>query len=374
MVDYEERDTKRGLREFEEDDEESASTDPENGDREATDEGVASEDGTEPDHEEEVVDIDVIRHELEIRPDAREETGDDETGTHDGHEQASRGRDQEESSGVPTPEDHHERDENRSQRDGHGRNDVGHRQDKGPEKQGGHPEKQSGHPEQQAEHPEQGGENHDHHTHGEPESKDHVPGTYDHQGHDGHSDHDAHDHDAHDHDHDAHANDHDHHAHDVETLRAAVVTVSSTRTMKDDPSGEYLVSTLLEAGHEVVSRELIADDFEAIQHTVEALVGRTDVELVVTTGGTGVTPDDQTVEAIQPLFDKELPGFGELFRALSYEEIGARTVATRATAGVANGVPIFCLPGSRNAVELGTDEIILEVGPHVAGLATRDEG
>jgi molybdenum cofactor biosynthesis protein B len=165
---------------------------------------------------------------------------------------------------------------------------------------------------------------------------------------------------------------HDHHHGDVETLGAAVVTISSSRTMDDDPSGDYIVSSLVDAGHDVVTRELIADDFDGVQHTVDTLVRRADVDVVVTTGGTGVTPDDRTVEAVRPLFEKELPGFGELFRSLSFEDIGTRIVGTRATAGVADGVPVFCLPGSTDAVTLGVEEIIVDVAPHLAGLAGHD--
>jgi len=161
----------------------------------------------------------------------------------------------------------------------------------------------------------------------------------------------------------------DHHDADLETLGAAVVTVSSSRTMDDDPSGDYIVSSLVDAGHDVVTRELIADDYDGVQHTVDTLVRRSDVDVVVTTGGTGVTPDDRTIEAVRPLFEKELPGFGELFRSLSYDEIGSRIVGTRATAGVTDGVPVFCLPGSEDAVRLGVEEIIGEVAPHLAGLA-----
>jgi molybdenum cofactor biosynthesis protein B len=106
---------------------------------------------------------------------------------------------------------------------------------------------------------------------------------------------------------------------------------------------------------------------------VERLVRRNDTDIVVTTGGTGITPDDVTVEATRPLFDKTLPGFGELFRGLSYEEIGTRVVGTRAVAGVAEGVPVFCLPGSENAARLGSEEIIVEQAPHLAGLARRGE-
>ncbi|USZ67269.1 molybdopterin-binding protein [Halorussus salilacus] len=165
--------------------------------------------------------------------------------------------------------------------------------------------------------------------------------------------------------------DHDHHAHDVESLGAAVVTVSSSRSLSDDPSGDAVVAGLEAAGHGVVSRDLVDDDFDGVQGSVNALARRDDVDVVVTTGGTGVTPDDVTVEAVEPLFDKELPGFGELFRLLSFDEIGTRVVGTRATAGVAEGTLVFCLPGSEDAARLGTEEIIAEEAGHLAGLAGR---
>jgi len=102
-------------------------------------------------------------------------------------------------------------------------------------------------------------------------------------------------------------------------------------------------------------------------------VSRDDVDVVVTTGGTGVTPDDVTIEAVEPLFDKRLPGFGELFRTLSYDGIGTKVVGTRATAGIAEGVPVFCLPGSENAARLGTEEIVVAEASHLAGLARRED-
>ncbi|WP_137284809.1 MogA/MoaB family molybdenum cofactor biosynthesis protein [Halorussus salinisoli] len=179
------------------------------------------------------------------------------------------------------------------------------------------------------------------------------------------------DHDDHGHD-NAH-DDHDHHAHDVESLGAAVVTVSSSRSLSDDPSGDAVVARLEDEGHKVVSRDLIADDYDNVQGSIDALTGRGDVDVVVTTGGTGVTPDDVTIEAVEPLFDKELPGFGELFRLLSHDEIGTKVVGTRATAGIIDGVVVFCLPGSENAAKLGVEEIIVEEAGHLAGLASRDE-
>ncbi|MFC7135449.1 molybdenum cofactor biosynthesis protein B [Halobaculum litoreum] len=174
--------------------------------------------------------------------------------------------------------------------------------------------------------------------------------------------HDGHDHHTHD----------DHHAHDLDTLGYAVVTVSSSRTHDDDPAGDAIEAAVADAGDETVVREIVADDFDGVQATVNRLIGRDDADCVVTTGGTGVTPDDVTVEAATPLFDKELPGFGELFRALSREEIGTMVVGTRATAGVSDGVPVFCLPGSENAARLGSEAIIVEEAGHLAGLARRE--
>ena len=187
---------------------------------------------------------------------------------------------------------------------------------------------------------------------------------------------DHHDHAADHHDHAA--DHHDHHSHDVDDVAIAVVTVSSSRSQDDDPSGDYLVSTFEEAGHEVVVRELVPDEYDSVQGTVDRLARRKDTGAVVTTGGTGVTPDDVTPEAVRGLFAKTLPGFGELFRRLSHEEVGTRTIGSRATAGVVSDTPVFCLPGSENAVRLGVDEIILPEIGHLAGLAGRgvegDEG
>ncbi len=182
---------------------------------------------------------------------------------------------------------------------------------------------------------------------------------------DGHGDNSGH-HAGHDHS-------HDHHAHDLDTLGVAVVTVSSSRTLSDDPAGDTITAAMEADDDEVVTRELIPDEYDRIEGTLDNLVGRGDVDVIVTSGGTGVTPDDVTIEAAKRLFDKELPGFGELFRLLSYDEIGTRVVGTRATAGIVNGVPVFCLPGSENAARLGAETIISEEADHLAGLAKRPE-
>jgi molybdenum cofactor biosynthesis protein B len=168
-----------------------------------------------------------------------------------------------------------------------------------------------------------------------------------------------------------HAEDDHHHQHDVERVGAAVLTVSSTRSLDDDPGGDAVVDALEADGHEVVTRELVTDSYDHVQAAVDNLVGRDDVDVLVSTGGTGVTPDDVTVDATQPLFDKELPGFGELFRRLSHDDVGTKVVGSRATAGVVEDTLVFCLPGSEHATTLGTEDVILPELTHLVGLVTR---
>lgn len=208
----------------------------------------------------------------------------------------------------------------------------------------------------------------DGHTHDDGDT-----GTHDHENH-GHNDHENHDdgHENHD-DHGDHGDDHDHdhHHHDAESVAVAVVTVSSSRSLDDDPSGDYVAAAFEDAGHEVAVRELVPDEYDSVQGTVDRLARRKDTDVVVTTGGTGVTPDDVTPEAVDPLFSKTLPGFGELFRRRSVDEIGTRTIGSRATAGIASATPVFCLPGSENAVRLGVAELVLPEVRHLVGLAGR---
>ena len=165
---------------------------------------------------------------------------------------------------------------------------------------------------------------------------------------------------------------HHHHQHDLEDLGVAILTVSSSRTLDDDPAGDTVAEVVRAAGDEVSIRELVRDDYDRVQDTVNRFVDREDTDCVVTAGGTGVTPDDVTLEAVDPLFEKRLPGFGELFRRLSFDEVGTKVVCTRAAAGVADRVPVFCLPGSENAAKLGVEEIVVEEAGHLAGLAGRD--
>lgn len=167
--------------------------------------------------------------------------------------------------------------------------------------------------------------------------------------------------------------DHTHHAHDVGTLGVAIFTVSSSRSLTDDAAGDAIVSAFESAGHTIITREIVDDDVHRIQSVVETAVSDADTDIVVTTGGTGITPDDVTIEAVSDRYDKSLPGFGELFRRRSEAEIGTRVLGTRATAGIIDAVPVFSLPGSENAATLGSTELIVPEAPHLAGLATRDE-
>jgi len=166
--------------------------------------------------------------------------------------------------------------------------------------------------------------------------------------------------------------DHDHHSHDASEVGVAVLTVSSSRSLDDDQSGDAIEELLAaDDGTHLAARGIVPDERAVIRETIESAVGESDVAAVITTGGTGITPDDETIEAVEGLFEKELPGFGEQFRRRSEPEIGMRTVGTRATAGVADGVVVFCLPGSENAVRLGVGEIVLPVVGHLVGLAGR---
>ncbi len=141
-------------------------------------------------------------------------------------------------------------------------------------------------------------------------------------------------------------------------LSIAVLTVSDSRNEDTDKSGALLVERLTAAGHQLASKVIVKDDIYAIRETVSHWIAQADTDVVVTTGGTGVTGRDGTPEAVRPLLDKEIDGFGEMFRALSYEEIGTSTLQSRCLAGVANGTYIFCLPGSSGACATGWDKLI----------------
>ncbi|AAU91627.1 molybdenum cofactor biosynthesis protein B [Methylococcus capsulatus] len=146
--------------------------------------------------------------------------------------------------------------------------------------------------------------------------------------------------------------------HEFLPLSIAILTVSDTRTEDDDSSGRVLVGRLTEAGHRLAEKCIVPDDIYRIRAVVSRWIADPDIQVVISTGGTGVTGRDGTPEAVSVLFDKTLDGFGEVFRAISYQEIGTSTIQSRAIAGVANGTYVFALPGSSGACRTAWDKLI----------------
>lgn len=142
-------------------------------------------------------------------------------------------------------------------------------------------------------------------------------------------------------------------------VRVAVLTVSDTRTEATDTGGRLLRERLAEAGHVIVAHAIVRDEADAIADTVRAWLAAPDTDAVITTGGTGIARRDRTVEALRPLVEREIPGFGEIFRWLSFQEIGAAAILSGAFAGVAGGKLLVCLPGSQGAVRLALEAILL---------------
>lgn len=143
-------------------------------------------------------------------------------------------------------------------------------------------------------------------------------------------------------------------------IRIAVLTVSDSRTEEDDTSGKLLVDRLESAGHRLAEKLIARDDIYRIREIVSGWIADPDVDGLITTGGTGVTGRDGTPEAVRPLLDKEIQGFGELFRSLSYDDVGTSTISSRALGGVANGTLVFCLPGSTGACRTAWDRLLGE--------------
>ena len=141
-------------------------------------------------------------------------------------------------------------------------------------------------------------------------------------------------------------------------LALAVLTVSDTRTLENDTSGDYLASAIAEAGHRVASRALLPDNVYRLRAQVSAWIADESIDGILVTGGTGFTGRDSTPEALIPLLDKQMPGFGEMFRVLSYDEIGTSTLQSRAFAGLANGTFVFALPGSTSACRTAWEKLI----------------
>jgi molybdenum cofactor biosynthesis protein B len=161
---------------------------------------------------------------------------------------------------------------------------------------------------------------------------------------------------------------HGHHARTVASVACAAITVSDTRSVADDESGRRLTGLLVGAGHTVVRYEILPDDPTVVTDAVTALLHDAAVDAILLNGGTGLAPRDTTFEAVRGLLDKEIPGFGELFRSLSYAEIGAAAMLSRATAGVARGTIVVSMPGSPPAVELAMTRLVLPQLGHMVFL------
>jgi molybdenum cofactor biosynthesis protein B len=147
-------------------------------------------------------------------------------------------------------------------------------------------------------------------------------------------------------------------------VHVAVLTVSDTRTMETDRSGQTIVDLLTEAGHVIAARAIVTDNRDAIRDKLQAWIADPGVDVVIATGGTGVTPRDITPEALAPLVTKPIPGFGELFRWLSYSEIGTSTIQSRAEAALCDTTYVFLLPGSPGAVKTALTKILLSQLDH----------
>jgi molybdopterin adenylyltransferase len=164
---------------------------------------------------------------------------------------------------------------------------------------------------------------------------------------------------------------HEHRRDAPTSVAVHVVTISDTRTLETDTSGQLIASLLDGSGHRVVGRTVHKDEPDDVRHTVEALVLDEAVDVVITTGGTGITARDSTFEAIDGLLQKRLVGFGELFRMLSYHEIGAAAMLSRATAGLTGRTVILALPGSEHAVRLAMEKLVLPELGHLVREARR---
>jgi molybdenum cofactor biosynthesis protein B len=155
------------------------------------------------------------------------------------------------------------------------------------------------------------------------------------------------------------------------SIDCAVITVSDSRTERDDESGDLIKQKLISNGHRVAEYVLLKNEPEPLKKKIDELLGQEGVQVIITCGGTGLGSRDITVETVFPVLEKKLDGFGELFRSLSYQDIGSASIMSRAVAGVAEGKVIICLPGSLGAAELAMERIILPEIGHMVREATR---
>lgn len=157
-------------------------------------------------------------------------------------------------------------------------------------------------------------------------------------------------------------------------LRAAVMTLSTTRSKENDLGGKYICDALVQAGHEIIWYEVVKDDAPSIATILRALREHNGLDIIVATGGTGISPMDVTIDAARPLFDRELPAFGVMFTVLSHAEVGMACLLSRATAGVIKDKVVFCLPGSPKACKLAMEKIILPEAGHIVKHAREKKG
>lgn len=156
-----------------------------------------------------------------------------------------------------------------------------------------------------------------------------------------------------------------HHHAAPDHVRVAILTVSDSRTPEDDTGGDAIQELVQQAGHEVKARDMVREDPPLVREAVERMLSEDEVDAVITTGGTGIAARDSTYEVVSGLVEKELEGFGELFRMLSYEEIGSAAMLSRAVAGTVGSKFVAALPGSVNAVRLATEKLLIPEMPHV---------
>ena len=162
---------------------------------------------------------------------------------------------------------------------------------------------------------------------------------------------------------------HEHHAHGRRAVACAILTVSDTRTPETDASGACIRTLLEEAGHHVAAYGIVPDELREVQDRLDAFLGATAIDAVIVNGGTGLAPRDTTYETVAALLDKRLDGFGELFRMLSYQQVGPAAMLSRATAGVARGKVLASLPGAPAAVELAMSKLLVPELGHMVDLA-----
>ncbi len=167
---------------------------------------------------------------------------------------------------------------------------------------------------------------------------------------------------------------HEHRKEAPASLSAAIVTVSDTRDLETDLGGALIGELLAKGGVGGGERVLVKDEVDEIRSAVTSLLERGEVHAILITGGTGLAPRDVTPEALAPILEREIPGFGELFRMLSYEEVGTAAILSRATAGIAKGVVIFALPGSRGAIRTAVEKIVLPELGHLVAQARKGLG